>query len=71
VRWRLAPGDWVREGQILKCGAVTIEITSGAAPLSLRISTAPESRYYQKRDELPVLEVMSERATTIISRFSF
>lgn len=71
LRWRLAPRDWaLNAGQVCDDTAA-VSVSSDQAQLDLTLTTAPESRYYQQRDEIPVLEIHFCQPCTIVTRVSF
>lgn len=71
LRWRLAPRDWaLKAGQVCDATAA-LYVSSNQAQLDLSLTTAPESRYYQQRDEIPVLEIHFSQPCTIVTRVSF
>ncbi|MFN4288527.1 MAG: alginate lyase family protein [Brevundimonas sp.] len=71
LRWRLAPGPWRLEGKRLIGETMQIEIECAPGEAELRLTSAPESRYYQKRSEVPVLEVRLDRPGRIVSTIHF
>ena len=71
LRWRLAPGDWRLQGQVLRGGGLSVEMSSEAEVLTPCLATAAESRYYLQRAEIPVLELRLDHPMTIVTRFSF
>lgn len=71
LRWRLAPGDWMLEGQTLQCRGVTLTIACDAEELQLGLTEAAESRYYQQRQNIPVLEIRVEKPCRIETKVTF
>lgn len=71
LRWRLAPRDWGLSGQQVQGGGTVISVISDAGPLDLTLTRAPESRYYQRQDEIPVLEIGLSRRCTIVTKVEF
>jgi len=56
LRWRLAPGAWEWDGGTLRGAGVRIRVVSHGPPLSVRLEKGWESRFYLRKDEVPVLE---------------
>ena len=71
LRWRLAPRGWVVTGQKLQAGETVIVVSSDAGPLELNLTEAPESRYFQHRADIPVLEIALNRPCTIVTKVDF
>ncbi len=71
LRWRLAPGPWRLEGRRLTGETMQIEIDSDPQGCTLTLSHAPESRYYQQRNDVPVLEVRLKQPGRIVSTIRF
>lgn len=61
LRWRLAPGEWSREGDAFRCGDRRIEIAADPEPVRLSLTEGEESRYYLQKTPLPVIEAEVER----------
>lgn len=66
LRWRLQPGEWVLNGQILSNGKLEIEIQT-ESDVEIRMAWGEESRYYYQKTALPVLEVMVKQPSKIIT----
>lgn len=71
LRWRLAPRDWVLSAGQVFDATDAVSVSSDQAHLDLNLTTEPESRYYQQRDEIPVLEVHFDRPCTIVTKVTF
>lgn len=71
LRWRLAPLDWTLNGQKAQTGGKVISVSSDNDPLFLNITKTMESRYYQKKDSVPVLEIFVRRPCTIKTEIEF
>ncbi|MGY6704793.1 heparinase II/III family protein [Roseinatronobacter sp.] len=71
LRWRLVPREWALEGQQARAGGTVISLGSDSGPLDLTLTKAPESRYYQHRDDIPVLEIGLNRPCTIVTKVEF
>ncbi|MBY0417195.1 MAG: heparinase II/III-family protein, partial [Pararheinheimera sp.] len=56
IRWRLIPGEWVLEGNVLTNGQIRLRVTS-EHQFTLRLCEGQESRYYLQSTALPVLEL--------------
>lgn len=70
LRWRLAPGNWRLFGKALTDGKVGLSL-SADMPFTLRLTRAPESRYYLQLENIPVLEVEIALPATITTHVSF
>lgn len=70
-RWRLCPGDWVLEGDTLLGEGVFMTVKAEDEPLALVLGTTPESRYYQHRDQVPLLSVSLNNPGRIITKIGF
>lgn len=71
LRWRLIPGEWQLVDGILSNGKIRISILSDVPMKRLQLLQGWESRYYGKKDPLPVLEVEIERDARITTRMSW
>lgn len=69
LRWRLLPGDWRLDGQGATLGQHRLTVTADMPIVAMSIERGWESRYYQRRTELPVLEVRFANPGTIVSEF--
>jgi hypothetical protein len=56
LRWRLIPGPWVLDGQIISDCKHRIVITSDVVLSRIELCSGWESRYYNQKNSLPVLE---------------
>lgn len=65
LRWRLQPDHWELNNNILTNYRVEM-ILEAEHPIS-RLIEAEESRYYYQKTKLPVLEVTTTHATTILT----
>ena len=70
LRWRLAPGTWRQDGQRCTNGRVSIDVSADVSLSRMELVTGWESRYYLKKEPIPVIEVESPGAcvfkTTIL-----
>jgi hypothetical protein len=57
LRWRLMPGEWAIENNIVTAKSVTIEVTSDSKSGFCELVSGWESRRYQKKEPIPVLKV--------------
>ncbi|PKQ12071.1 MAG: heparinase [Alphaproteobacteria bacterium HGW-Alphaproteobacteria-1] len=71
LRWRLAPGEWKVEGDIVCNGSQSIAIEIDGVPVSPILSTTVESRYYQQKTEIPEVSVRVNRPATLITKVTF
>ncbi|SKB91637.1 heparinase II/III family protein [Sphingopyxis flava] len=70
LRWRLAPGDWNLSGNTLSLGQIRLNLSSDR-PVALKLTCAPESRYYLHREDVPVLELETTPPATIRTHVTF
>ena len=71
LRWRLCPGDYVLEGDTLRGDGVVMTVESEGETLAPVLGTTFESRYYQHRDQVPVLSVSLRNAGRIVTKIGF
>jgi hypothetical protein len=71
LRWRLAPGDWHLEGNILSNGNYAMAIEIDGVPIPPTLSTTLESRYYQQKAEIPELSVKVTGPASIVTKVHF
>ncbi|WP_281990695.1 heparinase II/III family protein [Sulfitobacter geojensis] len=71
LRWRLMPGNWMLNGNELRREGVVITIEGDVEPSALLLTHAPESRYYQHQEEIPVLEIRLDRPGRIETKVTF
>lgn len=71
LRWRLAPGKWLIEGQSAYCAGLKLSVSSKVGPVSLGLGSAPESRYYHQKQDIPELSVAIDGPTVIRTEISF
>ncbi len=72
MRWRLPTGNWELAGQTLRSDDLIIEIEQQSdAKMSISLGKTRQSRYYHHVDEAPLLSVMLDRPTTIITKVTF
>ncbi len=66
LRWRLSPGNWDLNGQVLSCEGMQLEIRTGSE-VTLKLTEQFESRYYLQKDLIPVLEVSCRKPGRIVT----
>lgn len=71
LRWRLAPGEWHVEGDIVRNGPYSIAIAIDGVPISPALSTTVESRYYQQKTEIPEISVKVSRPGKLVTKVTF
>lgn len=72
LRWRLAPGDWVLQGDSIRSGRRAVQFMSrGSDPPRVTLSEGQESRYYARKTVLPVAEVSVSVPARIVTEFEF
>ncbi len=71
LRWRLAPGDWKLNDNILTDGHRSVSLDSTVQPQRITLTSGQESRYYLQENSLPVLEMEVDRPAIITTEFHF
>lgn len=71
LRWRLAPGTWHVEGNILRSENCSISIEIDDMPVAPTVCTTVESRYYQQKEEIPEIFVKVNRSAKLTTKVSF
>jgi len=71
LRWRLAPGEWHIEGDIVRNGPYSIAIEIDGVPIPPILSTTVESRYYQQQTEIPEVSVKVSRPGKLVTKVVF
>lgn len=71
LRWRLAPGDWRLDDDVLSSEHCAISIEIDGKLVTPTLETTEESRYYLHKNKIPVASVVTNRAATIITKVTF
>lgn len=72
LRWRLQPDDWELSGNILRSDNLVIQIEQqGDLEMAVSIGTTQQSLYYQQVEDTPLLSVIVDRPTIIITKVIF
>jgi hypothetical protein len=71
LRWRLKPGPWRVEGQKVTDGQNMLTVQAGMPIRRFDLVTGWESRYYGKKEEVPVLEVEVGEAGTLTTNYTW
>ncbi|NLW04554.1 MAG: heparinase, partial [Pseudomonadaceae bacterium] len=69
LRWRLAPGNWLLQGNRVTNGKHELEVFSSAPIARFELVTGWESRFYLEKTEAPVLEVEIHQPGTLTSEY--
>jgi hypothetical protein len=69
IRWRLKPEKWKRENNCITTGTKKIIVTSSVTIKNFKITDGFESRYYNKKTILPVLEAEINKPGYIITEY--
>ena len=64
LRWRLIPGNWILDGNTISNKEVCLEITADVG-LDIRLVEGMESRYYNQKQVLTVIEATVKKPTQI------
>lgn len=71
VRWRLAPGDWRRNGVAVRSGKYSIALELDGIPIFPTLSTTLESRYYLQKTEVPEISAEVSGPGVLVTKVSF
>ncbi len=71
LRWRLAPGEWHIEGDIVRNGNCSIAIEFDGMSIFPTLGTTEESRYYQQRIAIPEIWVEVRRPGIFVTKVTF
>ncbi|WP_216015822.1 heparinase II/III family protein [Roseovarius nubinhibens] len=71
LTWRLAPGEWRYNGDVLAHENYSVSIEADGISLRPTLEISVESRYYQKQSEIPVATVRVRGATTLVTKVTF
>jgi len=71
LRWRLMPGIWQFDGNVLINGRWRLQVTSDVSPLLISLTQGEESRYYLQKTSLPVLEAEINCPSTLTTQIHF
>lgn len=69
LRWRLEPGDWSIEGNIVTDGKHRLEIGAMIPIARLELTLGWESRYYLQKEQVPVLEVEVHQSGVLTTEY--
>lgn len=69
LRWRLEPGDWQINGDVLSSGTHTIKVMADIPLARYELVEGWESRYYQDKQPVPVLEVEVHQPAKLITEY--
>jgi hypothetical protein len=71
LRWRLLPGDWRIDGNTIRLGELALRISASVPIARLTLTVGWESRYYLKKEPVPVLEVEIHQSGNLITEYQF
>lgn len=71
MRWRLAPGDWHRDGNVVRSGNYSIAVELDGELSLPKLGTTLESRYYLKKTEVPEITVKVSQPGTLVTKVTF
>ena len=71
LRWRLCPGDWRLQDGCACSGSFKLSVRSNRALKRMELTRGWESRFYLKRDAVPVLEVEVDQAANLETELSW
>jgi len=70
LRWRLMPDQWQIEGERVTNGKIILKVKA-SNPVGIRMVEGWESRYYLKKNRLPVLEITFSQPDKIITEINW
>ncbi len=70
LRWRLQPGAWSLSGGTVRSERYELSVHSSVPAIRREIVEGWESRYYMKKDPIPVLEVEFNASGTVTTEIS-
>ena len=71
LRWRLKPGNWHLDDNILSNGEHSLTIETELPIRRIEVIEGLESRYYFQKKAVPVLEVEVEQSGEIITVYKY
>lgn len=71
LRWRLLPGEWMLDGDTVRLGDHVLRVAASVPIIRMTLTEGWESRYYLKRESVPVLEVEIQQAGRLITEYQF
>jgi hypothetical protein len=69
LRWRLKPGTWVLDGQLLSDGRYHISVSSSVPIARIALTSGWESRYYLQKTAVPVFEIEVHEPGVLITEY--
>lgn len=71
LRWRLAPGDWRIDGNVVRNETLSLAIEIDGVPVSPTLGTTVESCYYLQKAEIPEISVKVSLPGKLVTKVSF
>jgi hypothetical protein len=71
LRWRLEPGDWILEGNLLYSGTHCLTISADIPIDRISLAEGWESRYYFQKSIIPVLEIEVSKPGCLMTEFKY
>ena len=71
LRWHLPDKKWLLRENRAECKDAILEVKKNNAVTNIALVWMPESRFYMKKTQMPVLEVQISEASEILTIFSF
>jgi hypothetical protein len=69
LRWRLAPGNWSVEGNVVTNGKHQLSVHSDVDIVRFELTEGWESRYYLHKQRIPVLEAEIRQPGKLITKY--
>jgi hypothetical protein len=71
LRWRLLPTDWRLDGDTVRSGSHMLHVTASVPIARMTLTQGWESRYYLKKESVPVLEVEIHQPGRLVTEYQF
>lgn len=71
LRWRLCSREWIVHENTISAGDLRIAISASMPICSINLVSGHESKYYQKKNAVPVLEVEFDEPGTVTTEIWF
>lgn len=69
LRWRVAPGAWLQEGQRLTNGTHVLKVQASMPIIRCEVVEGWESRYYLEKTLVPVLEIEVQQSGILTTEY--
>jgi hypothetical protein len=69
LRWRLMPGEWSIDGDVVRLGQHKLRVTATVPIMRFALTEGWESRYYLNKEAVPVLEIEIRQAGRLMTSY--